>query len=136
MLKWLSHPRQGIKNFLADDKQVDIFFSKLESSNIDFDVQKGGGRKGLTNEQKLTNIQALLPPDFNEEKAKEIDPAFEVLWTFLKTAVDYRVQALTQAKADYDARKAAAEGADPPEPFEEPELTTIDDDFEGLTASG
>lgn len=88
------------------------------------------GRKGLTTEQKLTAVQALVPGDLNEEKAKEIDPAFEVLWTFLTTAVDYRASVLAQYKADYEARKKQAEEQDPPVAFEEPELSTLDDDYD------
>merc|ERR1719409_1215225 len=111
MLKWAN-----MKSLL----QGDTFYTKIEKCDLEI------GRKGLTNEQKLVNIQSLVPPEFNEEKAKEIDPAFEVLWTFLTTALDYRTTNLKQAQADYDAKKKAAEEADPPEPFEEPDPQTID----------
>jgi len=120
MLKW-----DRMKSLISDD-----FFAKLEASSI------GIGRKGLPSEQKLSHIQTLLPADFSEEKAREIDPSFEVLWTFLSTAVDYRSSALKQAKVEYDERKKEAESQDPPAAFDEPELTTIDDDFEALCASG
>lgn len=122
MLKWST-----MKALIADDKQADIFFGKVESSVLNI------GRKDLAAEQKLAHIQSLLPAEFNEEKAREIDPAFEVLWTFLSSAIDYRLAALTTAKAEYDERKKAAEEAE--QTFDEPDLTTIDDDFEGLPAS-
>jgi len=88
------------------------------------------GRKNLAAEQKLSFIRSMVPADFSEEKAREIDPSFEVLWTFLVSAIDYRTAALRQAKVEYEERKRVAESQDPPLPFEEPELTTIDDDFD------
>jgi len=118
MLKWAN-----IKSLIADDKKADAFFAKLESASLDI------GRKGLSIEQKLSFIQTLLPAEFNDEKAKEIDPAFEVLWTFLSTAVDYRTSALKQAQVEYDERKKKAEEDEAT--FDEPDLTTIDDDCEG-----
>jgi len=121
MLKW-----GPLKNLIADDKQADAFFNKLEAASMDI------GKKELLSEQKLASIQALLPADFNEEKAKEIDPAFEVLWQFLNTAIDYRLGALQNAKAGYDERKKKAEEEE--QAFEEPDLSTIDDDFDGLAA--
>jgi hypothetical protein len=116
-----------VKSLLGDDKQADVFFSKLASANVDI------GKKDLASEQKLSFIQSLLPPEFNEEKARDIDPAFEVLWNFLSSAVDYRSSALKQAQAEYGERKKKAEEEE--QTFEEPDLTTIDDDFEGLATS-
>jgi len=121
MLKWAT-----LKALIADEKQADVFFGKVEATVLSI------GKKELASEQKLAHIQSLLPAEFNEEKAREIDPAFEVLWTFLSTSIDYRLAALHSAKAEYDERKKAAEEAE--QTFEEPELTTIDDDFEGLAA--
>merc|ERR1712216_763376 len=106
----------------------DSFFDKL--SKVLLEV---GSRKGLTNEQKLSFVQTLLPADFSEEKAKEVDPAFEVLWSSLSAAVDFRSSALKQAQTEYNDRKKAAEEAE--QAFEEPELTTVDDDFEALIAA-
>lgn len=126
ILKW-----PQLKSMIVDDKkEPDEFFNKLEASNLDI------GRKNLETEQKLAFIQGLVTasPDFNEEKAKEIDPCCEVLWTFLNTALDYRSSALKQAQVEYDDRKKKAEEEDPPAAFDEPELTTVDDDFEGLVA--
>jgi len=123
MLKWAS-----IKKLFADGK--DDFFVRIDAANLDV------GRKNLTEEQKLAFIKTLMPADvpaFVEgETAKKIDPAFDVLFNFLNTAIEYRSAALKQMRADYNNRKKNAEEADPPEPFEEPELSTIDDDFEGL----
>lgn len=121
MLKW-----DAIKKLVGTDKPVDAFFAKLEASSLEI------GRQNLTTEQKLSFIQTLLPAEFNEEKAKEIDPAFEVLWTYLSTAVDYRTSALKQAQDEFNERKKKAEEEE--QAFEEPDLTTIDDDFEGLAA--
>lgn len=127
MLKWWK-----LKELMGDDKQADAFFEKLTNASLEI------GRKNLTNEQKLNHIQSLLPPEFNgeagPEKAKEIDPAFEVLWTYLSTAVDYRTSALKQAQTEYDERKKKAEEEE--QTFEEEPLTSVDDDFEGLVASG
>lgn len=121
MLKWAN-----MKTFFESGPEAEQFFGKIDGVNLDV------GRKGLTAEQKLAAIQALLPADFNEEKAKEIDPAVEVLWIFLSSALDYRSSTLKAAQADYDEKKKKAEEEE--QPFEEPELTTLDDDFEGLTA--
>jgi len=123
MLKWWK-----MKTFIADDAQADAFFSKIEGSNLEV-----GGRKGLAAEQKLNYIQSMCPPEFSEEKAREIDPAFEVLWTFLSTAIDYRTSALKQAQAEYEERKKKAEEEE--QAFDEPDLTTLDDDFDGLAAA-
>jgi len=125
-LKWWR-----MKSLLDGDQQADLFFKRIDEVNLEV------GRKGLNNEQKLASIKAMLaapnvPAEFNEETAKAIDPAFEVLWTFLKSALDYRESVLRQAQAEYDERKKKAEEEDPPVPFEEPELVTLDDDFEGL----
>jgi hypothetical protein len=107
---------------------ADAFFSKIEA--IDFEI----GKKNLTNEQKLSFIQSLIPAEWNEEKAKEIDPAFEVLWNYLSSAIDYRTSALKQAQVEYEERKKKAEEEE--QEFSEPALATLDDDFEGLATSG
>lgn len=123
MIKWWK-----VKGLIVDDKlEPDAFFNKLEASNVDI------GRKGLEAEQKLAFIKGLLPADYSEEKAREVDPAFEVLWTFVSTAVDYRESALKQAQVEYDERKKKAEEEETA--FEEPELVTVDDDFEGLAGA-
>merc|ERR1712070_967100 len=65
MLKWAQ-----LKEFVSEDsKKADDFFAKLESTSLDI------GRKGLADEQKLKSIQSVMPPDFDAEKAKAIDPA-------------------------------------------------------------
>merc|ERR1711988_1024228 len=121
MLKW-----PQLKEFVSEDgKMTDDFFAKVDKTSLDI------GRKGLAEEQKLKSIQSLMPPDFDAEKAKAIDPAFEVLWLFLSAAVDYRVSVLKQAQVEYERKKKAEEVE---QAFEEPELITLDDDFEGLTA--
>jgi len=119
MLKWTNMQK------LLDDK----FFVQLETINLEV------GKKGLSAEQKLTYIQSLLPADFNEEKAMEIDPAFAVLWNFLTTSIDYRSSALQQQLAEYNERKKAAAEVEDGPAFEEPEPATLDDDFEGLPAA-
>merc|ERR1719162_417157 len=116
MLKWTNMQK------LLDDK----FFVQLETINLEI------GKKGLTAEQKLAYIQSLLPADFNEEKAMEVDPAFAVLWNFLTASIDYRLSALQQQQAEYNERKKAAAAAEDGPPFEEPELATLDDDFAEL----
>jgi hypothetical protein len=118
-LKWLR-----IKSLFEGAKAND-FFAKLGECSLEI------GRKKLTAEQKFSSIKAMkesIPADFTNEKAIEVDPSFEVLWVLLVSAVDYRSAELGQKQLDYDARKKAA--ADEEQPFEEPELHTIDDDFE------
>jgi len=122
MLKW-----SKMKTFFDNDKGADQLFGRIEAISLEV------GRKGLEAEQKLAAIQALVPADFNEEKAKEIDPAIEVFWTFLSTALEYRLSALKQAQVEFDERKKKAEEEE--QTFDEPELTTLDDDFEGLAGS-
>jgi len=75
----------------------------------------------------------MVPADFNEEKAKEVDPSIEVLWNFLTTSLDYRTSALKMAQVDFEERKKKAEEEE--QAFDEPDLTTLDDDFEGLAGS-
>jgi hypothetical protein len=112
---------------LFEGGAADTFFSKLEACDLEV------GKKNLTAEQKLNFIQGLVPAEFNEEKAREVGPAFEVLWTFLSTALDYRTGELKQKQAEFEQRKKDAEAAETP--FEEPDLTTVDDDFEAMLAS-
>jgi hypothetical protein len=122
MIKWWK-----FKSLILDDTaEPDAFFNKMEASNVDI------GRKGLDAEQKLSFIKGLLPADFTEEKAKEVDTTFEVLWNFVSSAVDYRLSALKQAQVEFDERKKAAEEAG--EEFTEEPLDKLDDDFEGLAA--
>lgn len=122
MLKW---PK--IKSLFADDKESEQLFGRIEAISLDV------GRKNLTSEQKLAAIQGMLPAEFNEEKAKEIDPSVEVLWSFLTAALDYRTSTLKQAQVDFEERKKKAEEEEAT--FDEPDLTTLDDDFEGLAGS-
>jgi len=130
MLKW---PK--IKTLFTDDKESEQFFGRIEAISLDV------GRKDLKSEQKLAAIQAMLPADFNEEKAKEIDPSVELLWSFLTTALDYRTSTLKQAQVDFEDRKkkveeenAQVEEGGTKKVFDEPDLSTLDDDFEGLAA--
>jgi hypothetical protein len=126
MLKWWK-----MKSWFQDDTQADLFFSRLESTNLEI------GKKNIANESKLAFINSLMPADLQtfiaEEKAKQIDPAFEVLFNFLSTAIDYRTAALQQMQVEYNERKKKAEEEE--QPFEEPDLATVDDDFEGLAAA-
>lgn len=122
MLKW-----SKLKTLLENDKEAEQLFAKIQAVELDV------GRKNLLAEQKLNAIQALIPAEFDEAKAKEIDPAMEVLWVFLSSAVDYRVSALKQAQVEFEERKKKAEEEE--QTFDEPDLTTLDDDFEGFASS-
>jgi hypothetical protein len=125
-LKWWK-----MKSWFQDETSTDTFFDRLESCSMEI------GKTNLANESKLAFINTLMPADLPtfiaEEKAKLVDPAFEVLFNFLSTAIDYRTSALQQMQADYNERKKKAEEEE--QPFEEPDLTTVDDDFEGLAAA-
>jgi hypothetical protein len=123
---------------LFEGSKSDTFFTKLQDCNLevpDFNNKLTDytkvGRKNLTAEQKLSSIKTLMssiPADFNDEKAAEVDPTFEALWVFLSSAIDYRTSELNQKQYEYDQRKKTAEAEE--QPFEEPELSTLDDDFE------
>jgi len=106
------------------------FFDKVDALELDTE------KTGLAPEHKLVAIRALMPSEYTAETgpdmAKEVDPSFECLWSFMMTVIEYRTAFLNQLKAEYEARKAAATEAE--EAFTEPELVERDDDFEGLSA--
>jgi hypothetical protein len=118
-LKWLR------MKSLFEGTKSEVFFTKLQDCNLEV------GRKNLTAEQKLSSIKSLMstiPADFTSEKAAEVDPTFEALWVFLSSAIDYRTSELNQKQEEYSQRKKAAEAEE--QTFEEPDLSTVDDDFE------
>merc|ERR1712118_306532 len=56
------------------------FFEKVDALELD------ALKTGLTSEQKLAFIKGLIPnvgDEAGSEKAKELDPAFEVIWFFM-----------------------------------------------------
>merc|ERR1719362_1889972 len=58
-------------------------------------------RKDVKPEHKLVSIRELAsPPEFTEEKAREVSPAFEVLYTLIQAAMSYRQKDLATRKAD------------------------------------
>jgi hypothetical protein len=122
-------PRKNVMKWwrmqnMFEGAKVDNFFTKAEACTL------AVGKKNLTAEQKLTFIQSLMPADYTSEKAAAIDPYFDVLWIFLTAALEHRTAELKQAQGDFEARKKEAEAAE--QTFDEPELATIDDDFEGF----
>lgn len=100
----------------------DALFEKMEQTPVD------GPRKDLPPEHKLSYIAGLVTEDMNEEKAKDISPAFEVLLALLQSAIAYRKGDIELRKAQYNSAKAEAEEAG--ETFSEPPLTELDDDIE------
>lgn len=99
-------------------------FSKMQEMDIE------AVRKDLPQEQKLPSIKALI--EIDEEKAKaftEVFPAFNVMLTFMKSVIDYRLAYVEFKRSEYNARKAKAEEAG--EPFSEPALNVeLGDDFD------
>jgi len=87
-----------------------------------------GERKKLAHQQKLVSIKEMAsPPDYDEEKARDVAPAFEVIFTLIQAACAYRTKHLSIIKADFTSRKEeAAENGDP---FTETPLEDRDDDF-------
>jgi len=100
----------------------DAFFETIGSYAV------GGARKNLKEEQKFKNVKAMLPADYDAEKSKEGDPLFEVIFTYLQSAIEYREGQLGFAKSEFERRKKEAEEADPPVPFDEEPLDKLDDD--------
>jgi len=98
----------------------DELFSKIEVADV------GGERTGLTPEQKFNNIKNLAIPngEWNEEAAKAVSPALELLVAFIQGAVAYRGADLEYRKAAY--LKAKEEEG---EAFAGPPLEALDDDF-------
>jgi len=97
------------------------FFTTVQE--VDVTAEK----KGIEQEQKLAAIKAMLPADYDATKAKELSPAFELLYSLLDAAIAYRTADLTTRKAAYEKQKEE-EGED----FQEPPLEEADVDFEGL----
>lgn len=113
MLKW-----DTLKAIMVDPKFLAVVKTK--------DVCEQ--RKDVKAEHKLVNIRELAsPPDFTEEKAREISPAFEVLYTLIQAAMSYRQKDLATRKADWVRRKEKSEEAG--EEFKETPLEDLDDDF-------
>jgi len=98
----------------------DALFSKIEAADV------GGERTGLTAEQKISNVKSLAFPtaEWNEEAAKAVSPALELLVIFVQSAVNYRLADLEYRKAAYNKAKEE-EG----EAFAGPPLEALDDDF-------
>lgn len=82
-------------------------------------------RKGLSPEQKLSAVLAMASPaGYDEAKAKEVSPAFELVFTLIQAACAYRKAHLDVSKAAFSARKEEAG-----ESFEEKPLEDFDDDY-------
>lgn len=127
----LRYPRSAVYT----DRKAALKWPKLKELTNDalFDavavLEVDDQRQGLIPEHKMAFVRSLIPPDF-EERAKEISPMLELLLTFLNAALDYRSAHLNNIKAEYEARRRAAEDADEPQPFTEPPLIEFDDDFD------
>merc|ERR1712217_497090 len=87
-------------------------------------VEVSGERKNLTPEQKLNSIKQLgLPDGVDEEAAKAVWPAFQILFALLQAACNYRSADLEKRKERYT--KQTEEGEAPPTQ----KLEELDDDF-------
>jgi len=98
----------------------DALFAKIAAADV------GGERTGLTAEQKIANVKSLAFPtgEWNEEAAKAVSPALELLVAFVQGAVNYRLADLEYRKVVYNKTKEE-EG----EAFAGPPLEALDDDF-------
>lgn len=89
-------------------------------------------RKDLSDGQKLSAIQPLVPADYSSEKAKEDSPALVGLWGFLEAAIALRKADLQwrNDRFEFEKKKAAGDGTEenPAVPFER-DLAKEDDDF-------
>jgi len=113
MLKW-----DTLKAIIVDPK----FLAVVEAKDV------CEQRKDVKPEHKLVTIRELAsPPDFTEEKAREISPAFEVLYTLIQAAMSFRQKDLAKRKDEWVKRKEKADEAG--EEFKETALEDIDDDF-------
>jgi len=112
MLKW-----DTLKTLLNDE-----LFTTVQEANICAERTK------LQPEQKLASIKEMATPaEYDEEKARALAPAFEVLYTLIQAACAYRAKDLAVRKAEYAKRKEAAAAAE--EAFTETALEDLDDDF-------
>lgn len=116
MLKW-----ETLKGIIVDPK----FLAVVEKKDV------CEQRKDIKAEHKLASIRELASPaDFTEEKAREISPALEVLYSLIQAAISYRSKDLTTRKEAWNKRKEKTEEAG--EEFKETPLEDIDDDFAEL----
>lgn len=116
---------ETLKHILADE-----FFGRIRAT----DMEKP--RKGLRPEQRMKALNESLPKaEFTDEEAKKVCPAFRDLWSFTRSARDYRQADLEWRKAEFNKEKAAKEEAG--EAWEGKdvggtlvkELADLDDDF-------
>jgi hypothetical protein len=83
-------------------------------------------RKAISDAQKLSAIQPLVPTDYSTDKAKEDAPALASLWSFLEAAIALRKADLQWRQDRFEFEKKQALEAETP--FEK-DLTKEDDDF-------
>lgn len=121
-----AYPKESLyakgKTTLSWDKVRTLIDDKLFAAMDKCEI--AGAKKGLAPEHKLAAVKAMVPADLDEEKAKAISPAFELLLSLLQAAVAYRTQDLAVRKEDYNKKKEE-EG----EEFKDPPLEELDDDF-------
>jgi len=98
------------------------FFDKIQHTDAGAIV---AARTNLEPEQKLASIKALAVLDeIAETKARDTSPGFEIIFTLLSAACNYRSADLEVRKNEYMKRKEEAGDA-----FSEPLLENLDDDF-------
>lgn len=116
-----------LKTFIA--KPLDVI-GRLEK------VEYEGPRKGLAPDQKQSFFRSLATPIVNEvamdaDRAKEISPAFMLIFNLVHAALTYRAADLEIRKAEFTTQKEEAIARlDSPEEYDGPKLEDLDDDFE------
>jgi len=89
------------------------------------EAQFEGAKKGLNPEQKHAFIQQMASPaEMDAEKAKEVAPAFMLLFNLVQAGCAYRAADLEVRRAEWEKQKEEAG-----EEFGGPPLEELDDDF-------
>jgi len=113
---------EKLKTFIAKPLEL---ISRLEK------VEYEGARKGLEPDQKQSFLRSMATPaEMDADKAKEIAPAFMLIFNLMQAALAYRAADLEMRKAEWNKQvkekeEAGEEYAGP----EIPPLEELDDDF-------
>eukprot|EP00930_Biecheleria_cincta_P035722 TRINITY_DN24553_c0_g1_i1.p1 TRINITY_DN24553_c0_g1~~TRINITY_DN24553_c0_g1_i1.p1 ORF type:complete len:588 (+),score=158.78 TRINITY_DN24553_c0_g1_i1:76-1839(+) len=115
-----------LKTFLA--RPLDLI-ARLEK------VKYEGPRKGLLPDQMQRFFRSLATPTvadapMDADKAKEISPAFMLIFNLVQAALAYRAADLEMRRAEFTKQKEEAVARlDSPEEYDGPRLEDLDDDF-------
>lgn len=119
------HPKKQAKlswEQLKKDVLDEVLFATIGDDRVSLE----GERTGLQQQQKLVEVQKMLPEPFAEENAMLVPPGFEIVRNLLQAAIEYRKSDVALRKSRYERRKKEAEEAD--EPFSEKTPAELDDD--------